>query len=51
MEVFESMTDTGRPFVARAVGAVAATDDVGAATLLAEDEWVKWAFELGRSHA
>jgi RNA-directed DNA polymerase len=51
MEVFESMTDTGRPFVARAVGAVAAADDVGAATLLAEDEWVKWAFELGQSNA
>ena len=51
IEVFESMTDIGRPFVARAVGAVAATDDVGAGTLLVEDEWVKWAFELGRRNA
>lgn len=51
MKVFESMTDTGRPFVARAVGAVASADDVGASTLLAEDEWIKWAFELGQSDA
>jgi RNA-directed DNA polymerase len=51
MEVYESMTDTGRPFVARAVGAVASAADTGAATLLVEDEWVKWAFELGQSDA
>ena len=51
MEVYESMTDTGRPFVARAVGAVASADDTGAATLLVEDQWVKWAFELGQSDA
>ena len=51
MEVYESMTDTGRPFVARAVGAVAFAADPGAATLLVEDEWVAWAFELGQSDA
>lgn len=51
MEVYESMTDTGRPFVARAVGAVASAEDTGAATLLVEDEWVKWAYELGQSDA
>jgi hypothetical protein len=51
MEVYESMTDTGRPFVAHAVGAVASTEDPGAATLLVEDEWVRWAFELGQRGA
>lgn len=51
MAVYESMTDTGRPFIARAVGAVALAEDAGAATLVEEDEWVKWAFELGKSDA
>lgn len=49
MEVYESMTDTGRPFLARAIGAVASPSDKGAATLLVEDEWIKWAFESGRN--
>lgn len=51
MAVYESMTDTGRPFLARAVGAVAPADDSGAATLLEEDDWVKWAFQLGKGDA
>jgi hypothetical protein len=45
------MTDTGRPFIARAVGAIATTTDAGAATLLDEDEWVKWAFQAGQADA
>lgn len=51
MQVYESMTDTGRPFVARAIGAIAPADDTAAATLLVEDDWIKWAFELGRTDA
>lgn len=51
MEVYESMTDTGRPFVARAIGAVAPPDDTAAATLLVEDQLIRWAFELGRENA
>lgn len=51
LEVYESMTDTGRPFVARAVGAVAPAEDAGAATLLMEDDWITWAYELGQSNA
>lgn len=51
LEVFESMTETGRPFVARAIGAVALATDTAAATLLDEDELIKWAFELGQNNA
>ena len=49
--MFDGMTETGRPFVARALGAIAPTGHAGAATLVAEDEWVRWAFELGQSNA
>ncbi len=51
LKVYEAMTDTGRPFIARAVGAIATTTDAGAATLLDEDEWVKWAFQAGQADA
>lgn len=49
MGLYESMTETGRPFVAHAVGAIASPSDSGATTLLDEDTWVKWAFESGQS--
>lgn len=51
MKVYEGMTDTGRPFIARAVGAIASATDAGAATLLGEDDWVKWAFQAGQADA
>ncbi len=51
LKVYEAMTDTGRPFIARAVGATATTTDAGAATLQDEDEWVKWAYQAGRVDA
>lgn len=51
LNVYEGMTETGRPFIARAVGAVAMATDAAAATLLDEDEWVKWAFQAGRADA
>lgn len=51
LEVYEGMTETGRPFLARAIGAIATATDAGAATLLDEDEWVKWAFQVGQDGA
>ena len=44
MQVFDSMTDTGRPFVARAVGAVAAADDWGP-----RPSWPRTSGSSGRS--
>lgn len=51
LKVYEAMTDTGRPFIARAIGSIATPADTGAATLLDEDEWVKWAFQAGQTGA
>lgn len=51
LKVYEAMTDTGRPFIARAIGAIATSADAGAATLLDEDELVKWAFQAGQAGA
>jgi hypothetical protein len=47
----DGMTETGRPFVVRALGALAPANHAGAQTLMAEDEWVRWAFELGQPDA
>ncbi len=48
VRMFDGMTEIGRPYVARALGSVAAPGHAGAQTLIAEDEWVQWAFEVGR---
>jgi RNA-directed DNA polymerase len=48
VRVYDSMTETGRPYIARALGAIAPAGHPGAATLLVEDDWVKWAFETGQ---
>ncbi len=46
--MFDGMTEIGRPSVARALGSIAPSGHAGAQTLIAEDEWVRWAFEVGR---
>lgn len=44
---YDAMTETGRPYLARALGAIAPTSHTGALTLRLEDDWVKWAFDYG----
>jgi hypothetical protein len=44
---FDAMTETGRPYIARALGGIAPTRHTGALTLRLEDDWIKWAFDYG----
>lgn len=46
--IYDGMTETGRPFLARALGAIAPKGHLGAGTLVAEDEWIQWAYEAGK---
>lgn len=48
VRIFDGMTEIGRPSLARAIGSIAPTNHAGAATLSKEDEWVRWAFEVGQ---
>lgn len=47
VQQFDAMTETGRPYIARALGAIAPINHAGAMTLRLEDDWVKWAFDYG----
>lgn len=44
---FDAMTETGRPYIARALGTIAPKAHAGALTLRFEDDWVKWAYDHG----
>lgn len=49
LQVYESMTDIGRPLLAFAIGAISPASDPGPATLLEEDQLISLSFERGRA--
>lgn len=46
-EAFDDMTEIGQPDIARALGALLPATDPVAASLRAEDDLMKWAFDMG----